>query len=148
MGKVRIVGDITKKEFQLLEEVANEVRIKNASDDVVLLKADSTSITDALGVKLSTHASRHRADGSDPMFYVPFGSDTTISVNAGETQAIPSGMYYVKCGDNTKVQVYIGGAWTDFSSVGAFVFVASDGQNVRLNNTGASSENSTIRRVA
>jgi len=67
MGKIRIVGDVSKKEFQLLEEVANEVRIKNASDGVVLLKADSTSITDSGGVKLSAHASRHAYGGADAL---------------------------------------------------------------------------------
>jgi hypothetical protein len=57
-------------------------------------------------------------------------------------------MYYVKCGANTKVQVYIAGAWTDFSAVGALVLVVSDGSNARLYNTGTAAETSTLRRVA
>jgi hypothetical protein len=79
---------------------------------------------------------------------VPFGSDTSVSVAAGGTYTVPRGMYYVKCGANTKVQVYIGGAWTDFSAVGALVLVVSDGGSVRLYNTGTAAETSTLRRVA
>jgi hypothetical protein len=148
MGKIRIVGDASRKEYQLLEETANEFKVKNATDAVDVLKANSTTITDASGVKLSAHGSRHRADGADALFYVPFGSDTTVSVGAGGTYTIPAGMYYVKCGSNTKVQVYIGGTWQDYSSTGALALVVSDGSNARLYNTGTASENSTLKRVA
>ena len=148
MGKVRIVGDVSRKEYQLLEETAGEFKVKNASDGVDILKATSTTITDASGVQLASHGGRHRADGADPLFLVPFSGDTSVSVAAGGTYTVPSGMYYVKCGPNTKVQVYIGGAWTDYSAVGALVLVVSDGSNVRLYNTGTAAETSTLRRVA
>jgi hypothetical protein len=148
VGKVRIVGDVSRKEYQLLEEAAGEFKIRNASDGVDILKATSTTITDASGVQLSSHGSRHRSDGADPLFLVPFGDDTSVSVAAGGTYTVPRGMYYVKCGANTKVQVYIAGAWTDFSAVGALVLVVSDGSNVRLYNTGTAAETSTLRRVA
>jgi len=148
VGKVRIVGDVSRKEYQLLEEAAGEFKIRNASDGVDILKATSTTITDASGVQLSSHGGRHRADGADPLFLIPFGSDASVSVAAGGTYTIPRGMYYVKCGANTKVQVYIAGAWTDFSAVGALVLVVSDGSNVRLYNTGTAAETSTLRSVA
>ena len=148
MGKVRVVGDVSRKEYQLLEETSGEFKIKNASDGVDILKASSTTITDASGVQLSSHGSRHRSDGADPLFMVPFGSDTSVSVAAGGTYAIPAGMYYVKCGANTKVQVYIGGAWTDYSAVGALALVVSDGSNARLYNTGTAAEASTLKRAA
>jgi hypothetical protein len=148
VGKVRIVGDVSKKEYQILEETAGELKIKNVTDSTDILRASNATITDAGGVSLASHGSRHRADGADPAFYVPFGSDTTVSVSAGGTYTVPAGMYYVKCGANTKVQVYIGGAWSDYTTVGALALVVSDGQNVRLSNTGSAAENSTLRRVA
>ena len=148
MGKIRIVGDVSRKEYQLLEETSGEFKVKNASDNVDILKATSTTITDASGVQLSSHGSRHRSDGADPVFMIPFGSDVSQSVGAGTTYTIPKGMYYIKCGANTKVQIYIGGAWTDYSTVGAFTLVVSDGTNARLYNTGTSAETSTLKRVA
>jgi hypothetical protein len=148
VGKIRIVGDISRKEYQILEETAGEFKIRNASDSVDILKATSTTIMDASGVQLASHGSRHRSDGADPLFMVPFGSDTSVSVSAGGTYTVPRGMYYVKCGASTKVQVYITGAWTDYSAVGALVLVVSDGSNVRLYNTGTASESNTLRRVA
>jgi len=148
VGKIRIVGDVSRKEYQILEETSGEFKVKNASDSVDILKATSTTITDASGVQLASHGSRHRIDGADPVFMVPFGSDTSVSVSAGGTYTVPRGMYYVKCGASTKVQMYIAGAWTDYSALGALMLVVSDGNNVRLYNTGTAAESSTLRRVA
>ena len=148
MGRIRIVGDVSSKEYRILEETIGEFKVKNASDGVDILKATSTTITDASGVQLSSHGSRHRSDGADPLFMIPFGSDTSQSVSASGTYAIPKGMYYVKCGASTKVQIYINNTWTDYSTTGALVLVVSDGTNVRLYNTGSSSDTSTLKRVA
>jgi len=148
VGRIRIVGDVSSKEYRILEETSGEFKVKNASDGVDILKATSTTITDASGVQLSSHGSRHRSDGADPVFMVPFGSDTSQSVSASGTYTIPKGMYYVKCGTYTKVQIYINNAWTDYSTTGAFVLVVSDGTNARLYNTGSSSDTSTLKRVA
>jgi len=148
VGKIRIVGDVSRKEYQIMEETSGEFKVKNASDNIDILKATSTTITDAKGVQLGSHGVRHRADGADPVFVVPFGSDASVSVSAGGTYTIPKGMHYVKCGASTKVQIYIGGAWTDYSAAGALVLVVSDGANARLFNTGTSAEASVLRRVA
>jgi hypothetical protein len=67
MGKIRLVGDVSSKEYQILEAVAGEIRIRNATDGVDLLKADGTSIIDSGGVKLSAHASRHAYGGADAL---------------------------------------------------------------------------------
>ena len=67
MGKYRFVGDVSYKEYQILEETANEFKVKNATDAVDLLKADKTTITDASGVKLASHASRHAYGGADAL---------------------------------------------------------------------------------
>ena len=148
MGKIRIVGDVSRKEYQILEETSGEFKVKNASDNIDILKATSTTIIDARGVQLSSHGSRHRSDGADPLFMVPFGSDASQSVGAGGTYTIPRGMHYIKCGANTKVQIYIGGEWIDYSTTGALILVVSDGTNARLYNTGTSAETSILKRVA
>jgi hypothetical protein len=122
--------------------------LDNESDNITLFRANPTSIFDAGGVQLSAHGSRHRPDGADTIFYIPFGGDVSVSIGAGATYTMPLGVYYVKCGANTKVQVYIGGLWQDMIGLGVLALVASDGQNVRLYNTGVVAENSILRRVA
>ena len=67
MGKIRLVGDVSKKEFQIIEELPGELKIKNATDNIDILKSDSTTITDASGVKLAFHASRHGYGGDDSL---------------------------------------------------------------------------------
>jgi hypothetical protein len=91
VGKVRIVGDVSKKEYQLLEETANEFKVKNATDAVDVLKADSTTITDASGVKLSAHGSRHGYGGADAL---PAGS-------IDRSQIKPMGFLWVKTASPT-----------------------------------------------
>jgi hypothetical protein len=91
MGRIRIVGDVSKKEYQLLEEAANEFKVKNATDGVDILKADSTTITDASGVKLSAHAARHAYGGADPL---PAGS-------IDRSQIKPLGYLWVKTANPT-----------------------------------------------
>jgi len=91
VGKVRIVGDVSKKEYQILEEVANEFKVKNATDAVDVLKADSTTITDAGGVKLASHASRHAYGGADA---IPAGG-------IDRSQIKPMGYLWVKTASPT-----------------------------------------------
>jgi hypothetical protein len=148
MGRIRFRGDASGKIFRVHEPSSGEVRIDNESDNITLFRANPTSIFDAGGVQLSSHGPRHRPDGADTMFYMPFGGDISVSIGAGATYTIPAGVYYVKCGANTKAQIYIGGAWQDYSGSGALILVVSDGINARLYNTGAAAESSTLRRVA
>jgi hypothetical protein len=91
MGKIRLVGDASKKEYQVLEEVAGELKVKNATDGVDILKADNTTITDAGGVKLASHASRHSYGGADPL---PPGS-------IDRSQIKPLGFLWVKTASPT-----------------------------------------------
>jgi hypothetical protein len=148
MGRIRFRGDASGKIFRISEPSSGEIQVANESDNITLARINPTSIYDAGGVQLSSHGSRHRPGGADTMFYIPFGGDTSVSVGAGGTYTIPAGVYYVRCGANTKVQVYIGGAWQDLTGLGALALVVSDGSNVRLHNTGTASESSTLRRVA
>jgi hypothetical protein len=91
MGKIRLVGDVSKKEYQILEETANEFKVKNAVDAIDILKADSTTITDASGVKLSAHGSRHGYGGADAL---PAGS-------IDRSQIKPMGYLWVKTASPT-----------------------------------------------
>ena len=65
MKEIRYVGKVTGKEYLISEEVANEILIRNIPDAKDILKADSTTITDAGGVKLNAHVARHKKDGGD-----------------------------------------------------------------------------------
>lgn len=69
MGKIRLIGDISTKEYQLVEETADEFKVKNATDGVDLLKADKTTITDASGYSIQSHGSRHSRGGPDAFDY-------------------------------------------------------------------------------
>jgi hypothetical protein len=74
------------------------------------------------------------------------GSATTQSVNANSGVVIPTGVFFVFCGPNTKVQVNDGTAWQDLTATGGKALVISDGVSVRLFNTGTAAENSTLRK--
>jgi hypothetical protein len=91
LGRIRLIGETTTKEFQFLEAVANELKIRNVPDGVDILKADSTTITDAGGVKLNAHASRHAYGGAD-------------ALGAGaidRSQIKPQGFHWVKSASPT-----------------------------------------------
>jgi len=65
MGVIKYKGGVSGKDYEIVEETAGEAKIKNASDGIDLLKADSTTITDAGGVKLAFHGSRHQRGAED-----------------------------------------------------------------------------------
>lgn len=65
--------------------------MKNATDAVDVLKADSTTITDASGVKLASHGSRHGYGGADAL---PAGS-------IDRSQIKPLGFLWVKTASPT-----------------------------------------------
>ena len=155
MGKIRFKGGASNKDFSIQETVAGEVEIVNESDGITLLRANPTSIRDAGGVQLSSHASRHVKGGADAIpddglgysqIKVTFGAEQTITVAAGSTQAIPEGVYIVRLGANTSVEYSPDGGttWYTLISAGGIGIVFSDGANVRLNNAGTASEDSYL----
>jgi len=81
MGKLRIVGDISKDEYQLVEEVADQLKLKNVNDAVDMMVVDQTTVKDAGGVALNSHASRHSYGGADA---IPAGG-LDVSQLASET---------------------------------------------------------------
>ncbi|MEM1544469.1 MAG: hypothetical protein QW795_07280, partial [Candidatus Bathyarchaeia archaeon] len=72
------------------------------------------------------------------------GRVVTISVAAGSTTLIPAGAWSIICSTNTKIQVFNGSSWVDFTAAGAKVFLISDGINFRFSNGGASAENQVL----
>lgn len=55
MGRLGFRGGASGKIYRFVEESAGELKAKNESDGIDLLKADSTTITDASGIKLKNH---------------------------------------------------------------------------------------------
>ena len=155
MGKLAFKGGASGKDFSIRETVAGEVEIVNESDGIVLLRANPTSILDASGVQLSSHASRHTKNGEDPIpddglgysqIKVTFGSEQPITVDAGSTEVVPEGLYIVRLGPNTSVEYSPdgGATWYTLISAGGRGIVFSDGVNVRFNNTGTADEDSYL----
>jgi len=78
-----------------------------------------------------------------------FDAGQSVSIDANSTYTLPTGAWYVILGANTKAEIYddVADAWIEVIPAGGKGLVISDGSNARLNNTGASAETSTIRRV-
>ena len=91
MGKIRIVGDASSKEYQLLEASAGVFKIRNVVDGTDIVTADNTTITDASGVRLSSHGSRHAYGQPDAL---PAGS-------IDRSQIRPLGFLWVKTASPT-----------------------------------------------
>jgi len=75
-----------------------------------------------------------------------FGTESTVSVDAGATSTIPKGIYYVSCGANTTVEYSPDGGttWRTSVNAGGTNLVISDGSSVRLNNGGTAAEDSYL----
>ena len=115
-------------------------------------------IRDATGadiMDIEAHASRHAYGGDDAIadnalrfsqIDKVFGSEQTVSVDAGATSTISKGIYYVRCGANTKVEYSPDGGttWVELIAAGGVGLVISDGSNVRLNNSGTAAEDSHL----
>jgi hypothetical protein len=154
LAEISFDGGASGNKFTLRETTSGEVEIVNETTNTVLLEADTTSVKDAGGVQLSSHASRHAYGGADALAddalqyrqikVVLATSETTVNVGAGSTQVISEGVYYVRCGANTTVEYSTDGGttWVTLISAGGIGLVFSDGSNVRFNNAGAGAENS------
>jgi len=69
MGRIIFSGDSSGKLYRIAEPSSGQVAIVNATDNITLLTADPTTITDAGGVKLNAHGSRHNRGGVDSLDY-------------------------------------------------------------------------------
>ena len=79
-----------------------------------------------------------------------FGSESTVSVDAGATYTIPAGIYLVSLGANTSVEYTPDGGttWRTMIAAGGGGIVISDGSSVRLNNSGTAAEDSYLLPLA
>jgi len=111
--------------------------------------------TDSEVMDIESHASRHAYGGDDAIadnalrfsqIDKVFGSEVTVSVDAGATSTISKGIYYVRCGANTSVEYSPdgGSTWVTLIAAGGVGLVISDGSNVRLNNGGTAAEDSHL----
>jgi len=75
-----------------------------------------------------------------------FGTETSVSVEAGGTSTISAGIYQVSLAANTAVQYSPDGGvtWRTMLAAGTGGVVISDGSNVRLYNAGAAAETSYL----
>ena len=128
--------------------------LSGGADEVLNL----TNINNAIGFSVDAHASRHAYGGADALadnalrfsqIDKVFGTESTVTVTAGSTSTISKGVYLVSLGANTKVEYSPDGGttWRTLIPAGEGGVVISDGSNVRLNNTGASDEDSYLLPV-
>ncbi len=114
-----------------------------------------TNINEAIGFDVSAHADRHSYGGTDAIpdnglrfsqIDKVFGTETAVTVDAGATVTISKGIYYVRTGANTTVEYSPDGGttWVTLIPAGSAGLVISDGSNVRLNNAGATAEDSYL----
>jgi len=130
--------------------VQRKIDIDDTSKEVTVYAGDETKI-----MSIEKHSSRHAYGGDDAIadnalrfsqIDKVFGSEQTVSVDAGATVTIDKGIYYVRCGANTKVEYSPDGGttWVELIAAGGVGLVISDGNNVRLNNGGSSAEDSHL----
>jgi len=127
-----------------------KIAVDDTTKRVEIRTADDVDIMD-----IEAHASRHGYGKEDAIpdnalrfaqIDKVFGSETAVTVDAGATATIDKGIYYVRCGANTKVEYSPdgGSTWVELIAAGGVGLVISDGSNVRLNNGGTAAEDSHL----
>ena len=127
-----------------------QLDVDDSTKRLKVYASDDSEIMD-----IEVHASRHAYGGDDAIadnalrfsqIDKVFGSEQTVSVDAGATVTIDKGVYYVRCGANTKVEYSPDGGttWVELVPAGGVGLVISDGNNVRLNNGGTAAEDSYL----
>ena len=152
-GTLKIYDFSAASDVMDLEAHASR-HLSGGADEVLNL----TNINNAIGFSVDAHASRHAYGGADALadnalrfsqIDKVFGTESTVTVTAGSTSTISKGVYLVSLGANTKVEYSPDGGttWRTLIPAGEGGVVISDGSNVRLNNTGASDEDSYLLPV-
>ena len=134
-------SDGVKQRKIAVDDTTKRVEIRDASGNDIM--------------DIEAHASRHAYGGADALadnalrfsqIDKVFGTEQTVSVDAGATSTISKGIYYVRCGANTSVEYSPDGGttWVELIAAGGVGLVISDGSNVRLNNGGTAAEDSHL----
>ena len=152
-------SDGVKQRKIAVDDTTKRVEIRDASGNDIMDIEAHASRHDIGGDDeipgLASHASRHAYGGADALadnalrfsqIDKVFGTEQTVSVDAGATSTISKGIYYVRCGANTSVEYSPDGGttWVELIAAGGVGLVISDGSNVRLNNSGTAAENSHL----
>jgi len=151
---IHISGATPYVRFEGAETGAADKGIKEDSGTLKIYDFSAASNV----MDLEAHASRHAHGGADALadnalrfsqIDKVFGTESTVTVTAGSTSTISKGVFLVSLGANTKVEYSPdnGTTWRDLIPAGEGGVVISDGSNVRLNNTGASDEDSYLLPV-
>jgi len=151
---IHISGATPYVRFEGTETGAADKGIKEDSGTLKIYDFNAASNV----MDLEVHASRHAHGGADALadnalrfsqIDKVFGTESTVTVTAGSTSTISKGVFLVSLGANTKVEYSSdnGTTWRDLIPAGEGGVVISDGSNVRLNNTGASDEDSYLLPV-
>ena len=121
--------------------MATEYRLRDVNNNLqrkITLNSDNRlTVQDSSGNEL----------GSLEKLITPkFGTEQTVSIDAGATSTIDKGIYYARCGANTSVEYSPDGGttWYTLISAGGVGLVISDGSNVRFNNGGTAAEDSYL----
>jgi len=152
-GSLKIYDFSAASDVMNIEAHASR-HLSGGADEVLNL----TNINNAIGFSVDAHASRHAHGGADAIadnalrfsqIDKVFGSEQSVLLDAGVTQTISKGIYLVSLGANTKVEYSPDGGttWRTLIPAGEGGVVISDGSNVRLNNTGTTSETSYLLPV-
>ena len=111
----------------------------HTTDEIVVAGEPSVKLT----TRLNSHASRHGYGGEDAIpedalrfsqIAKSFGSESSVSVDAGATYTVPKGVYLVSLAANTSVEYTPDGGttWRTLIPAGQGGLVVSDGSSVRL----------------
>jgi len=137
---------------------SNGVKQRKIAVDDTTKRVEIRDATGADIMDIEAHASRHAYGEADAIpneglrfaqLDKVFGSESVVTVTAGETYTVPKGVYLVSLGANTSVEYSPDGGttWRTLIPVGQGGVVISDGSNVRLNNTGSADEDSYLLPV-
>ena len=151
---IHISGATPYVRFEGTETGAADKGIKEDSGTLKIYDFNAESNV----MDIEAHASRHAHGGADALadnalrfsqIDKVFGTESTVTVTAGSTSTISKGVFLCSLGANTKVEYSPdnGTTWRDLIPAGEGGVVISDGSNVRLNNTGASDEDSYLLPV-
>lgn len=130
-------------------------KIPRAETNEIQVSGETVKLTD----RVNTHASRHAYGGDDALgsnalrfsqIDKVYGTESTVTVDAGATSTISKGIYLVSLGANTSVEYSPDGGttWRTLISAGGSGIVISDGSNCRLNNAGTAAEDSYLLPVS
>ena len=138
MGDINLydTNKVLQKKIGL--NASNRVSVKDATG-VEVIDIENHGALHGYGASQAIPADALRFSQIDKVF----GTETTLSVEAGSTAVISKGIYYVRCDTNVSIEYSPDGGttWVTIIPAGGAGLIISDGSNVRANNAGVGAEN-------